>query len=306
MSAEPEPGSGGDSRVTVVVASRNRRDLLLETLPRHLELPERPSVVLVDDASTDGTADAVAETLPDVDVVRLERNLGAVARNIGTQRAATPYVAFCDDDSWFSPGSLSRAADVLDATPQLAVLNARILVGPQEKLDPVCAEMAESPLPAVAGQPGHPLLSFVACGVVVRRDAFLSVGGFSPLLRFSGEEELLGWDLAAAGWTLSYVPDVVAHHHPPPHDGRPQRRERGIRNQLWTTWLRRPVGAALRRTLRDLRSFPVDRVTARAVAKALVGAPAVLRERRVSPPEVERLRRLLDDQQLASEARRYV
>lgn len=295
-----------DPRVAIVVVSRNRRELLLQTLPRHIALPERPRVVLVDDASTDGTADAVRAALPEVAVIRTARNVGGAARNAGLRALDTPYVALCDDDSWWTPGSLTRAADVLDRHPRLAVINGHILVGPAERVDPLCDEMAQSPLPRVDGQPGHPLLSFVAGAAVVRRTAVLSVGGFSPRLRTGGEEELLGWDLVGAGWLISYLPEIVAHHDPPPHDGRPERREQGIRNTLWTVWLRRPLRAAAARTVRQLRRCPADRYTARAVARAVAGLPWVLRERRVSPPHVEQMRRLLEEQQLSSRARRYV
>ena len=282
-----------DARVAVVVASRNRRELLLRTLPRHLALPERPRVVLVDDASTDGTAGAV-EAMGAVDVIRLDRNLGGAARNAGLRAVEVPYVAFCDDDSWFAPGALRRAADVLDRHPRLAAVNAHILVGADERPDPTCAEMARSALPAGDGQPGHPLLSFIACAVVVRRAALLEVGGFSERLGVGGEEELLGWDLAAAGWQMSYVPEVVAHHHPPPNDGRPERREQLLRNALLALWLRRPARTAASLTLELLRRSPRDRFSARAVARVLAGTPWVLRERRVGPPHVETMRRLLD------------
>ncbi|WP_324273402.1 hypothetical protein [Blastococcus brunescens] len=60
-------------------------------------------------------------------------------------RAGTPFVAFADDDSWWAPGHLARAVDIMRAHPRLAVLNARILVGPEERMDAVCAEMAASP-----------------------------------------------------------------------------------------------------------------------------------------------------------------
>jgi hypothetical protein len=140
----------------------------------------------------------------------------------------------------------------------------------------------------------------------MRREAVLSVGGFCERLSIGGEEELLSWDLAGAGWLMSYVPELIAHHHPPPHDGRPERREMGIRNTLWTAWLRRPARSAATRTVRQLRRSPADRYTARAVVRALAGAPWVLRERRVSPPHVERMRRMLEEQQLNSRARRYV
>jgi N-acetylglucosaminyl-diphospho-decaprenol L-rhamnosyltransferase len=282
----------GDPRVAVVVASRDRRELLLQTLPKHLALPERPRTVVVDNASTDGSADAV-ETLG-VEVIRLPRNLGGAARNVGMEAMDAPYVAFCDDDSWWSPGALGRAADLLDRHPRLAAINGHILVGADRRVDPVCEAMARPVLPAVDGQPGHPLLSFLACAVVVRRAAVLEVGGFSERFGVGGEEELLCWDLAGAGWLMSYVPSVVAHHDPPPNDGRPQRRERSLRNALWVAWLRRPPLAAAARTLHLLRRSPRDRYSARAAARALGGLPWVLRERRVSPPHVDAMRRRLE------------
>ncbi|HEV8219223.1 MAG TPA: glycosyltransferase family 2 protein, partial [Streptosporangiaceae bacterium] len=58
------------------------------------------------------------------------------------------------------------------------------------------------------------VLGFLACACVVRKEAFLRAGGFSQLLFFIGEERLLSYDLAAAGWARRYLPDVVAVHEP--------------------------------------------------------------------------------------------
>ena len=276
--------------VTVVLATQDRRERVLETLPHLLALPERPRVVLVDNASTDGTADAVARAFPSVLVLRQSRNLGAVGRNVGVRAATTPYVAFADDDSWWAPGALARAAAHLDATPRLAVLAARILVGPEEQLDGVCAEMARSPLPPEPDLPGPPVLGFVACGAVVRRDAFLAVGGFSPLIGFLGEEEVLSQDLRAAGWRLAYVDDVVAHHHPGGAGPRPGRRRLQIRNSLLSAWLRRPLGVVLRRSA----AVVDDADGRRALVDVARRLPRALRERRVLPPEVEAQVRLLE------------
>jgi N-acetylglucosaminyl-diphospho-decaprenol L-rhamnosyltransferase len=284
--------------VTIVTASRDRRERLLASIPHHLCLPERPPVIVVDDASADGSADAVEAAFPAVTVLRRRTSAGGAARNDGIAAAATPYVALADDDSWYAPGALARAAAILDADPRLAVINAHVVVGGTRD-DATCLEMAASPLPPAPGQPGRPVLSFIACGAVVRRDAVLAVGGFDARLGIGGEEELLAWDLAARGWLMSYVPEVLAHHHPPPQDGgRPERRQRGIRNTLWTTWLRRPAGAAVRRTARQLVRLPRDRHTARALAEALGGLGWLRRERRVLPAEVERRVRMLDDAQL--------
>lgn len=156
-----------DPRVAVVVATRDRRASLLATLPRLLALPERPDLLVVDNASGDGAADAVACAAPSARLVRLSRNVGAAARNVGARRARAGYVAFADD-SWWAPGALARAADLLDAHPALAVA-ARVLVGHGERLDPVSAAMAASPLPRAPGVPGPAVLGFLACGAVVHR-----------------------------------------------------------------------------------------------------------------------------------------
>jgi hypothetical protein len=60
------------------------------------------------------------------------------------------------------------------------------------------------------------------------------------------------------------------------------------------SWLRQPPRAAIGRTVRLLRRSPPDRYSARAAARALVGLPWVLRERRVSPPHVDAMRRALE------------
>ncbi len=159
--------------VAVVVATRNRAVELEATLERLRALPERPQVVVVDNASGDGTALRVRRHHPQVEVVELRENLGAAARTVGALHTTSRYVAFSDDDSWWAPGSLERAAELLDRHPRLALVAARVLVGPNERLDPVCAAMASSPLAPTPDLPGRPVLGFVACGAVVRRSASL-------------------------------------------------------------------------------------------------------------------------------------
>ena len=282
------------SRLAIVVVSRNRREPLCQTLPRHLALPGRPRVVLVDDASTDGTSELVARRFPAVEVISLARSLGAVARNVGLRAVSEPYVAFCDDDAWFGEGALARAEQLLDEHPRLAVISPMILVGSERRLDSVCEAMALSPLPAAAGQPGYPLAGFIACAVVVRRQAVLSAGAFCERLQIGGEEKLLSWDLLADGWQLSYVPEVVARHCPPPNDGRPRRRAQILRNELWINWLRRPPAAAARASVREVLSRRRDGATLRAVTEAAAGVPWVLRERRRCPAAVEHMISLLE------------
>ena len=202
-------------------------------------------------------------------------------------RADAPYVAFADDDSWWAPGAAIRAADVLDAFPRLGLVAGRILVGDEERDDTTSAEMARSPLGARDCLPGPRILGFVACGAVVRRSAFLGVGGFHPRLQTYGEETLLAVDLTAAGWLLAYVDDVVAHHHPAPERDHELRRRVEARNRLWFSWLRRPFAAALGATVPVVRAAVRDPATRLGTLDALRGARWVVRERRPVGRELE-------------------
>jgi N-acetylglucosaminyl-diphospho-decaprenol L-rhamnosyltransferase len=257
--------------VTVVVATRNRWERLAETVPHH-----RAPVVVVDNAS-DGVGD-----VPHVDLVRLATNQGAAARNVGVRRSRTPYVAFADDDSYWTPGSLARAAELMRAHPRAGLLAARVLVGPGQRLDPVSAAMAAAPLGIPSGAAGPAILGFMACAVVVRRDAFLAAGGFQPRLFVYGEESLLAMDLAAGGHELSYVPDLVVRHLPQP-GGRngSARLRREVRNRVLTAVLRRPPAVIARTAATALRESP------RGAADAVGDLRWALRHRRSLPAAVE-------------------
>jgi len=140
--------------ITVVMVTRNRRDQTLASLDHLSRLPERPAIIVVDNASSDGTAAAVSAAYPAIRVIWLSGNEGAAARTRGVREARTEVVAFADDDSWWAPGALSRASRLMREHPRLGLIAARVLVGPEERLDPVCAEMAASPLGAHPAVPG--------------------------------------------------------------------------------------------------------------------------------------------------------
>ncbi|GAA2461534.1 glycosyltransferase family 2 protein [Streptomyces glaucus] len=279
--------------VGVVIATRNRSARLAVTLRHLLALPERPPVVVADNASTDDTRALLARDFPEVRVLALPGNRGALARTDGLRLLDTPYVAFSDDDSWWAPGALATAARLFDEHPRLGLLAARTLVGSADAPDPLNAVLAGSPLGPATDLPGTQVLGFLACAAIVRRSAYLDAGGFHRLLFIGGEETLLAYDLAARGWGVAHCPDVVAHHHPDPgpRAGRPAVVRR---NHLLTAWLRRPLPYALART-RDLaaeaRHDPHARRALRDVLRLL---PAALRDRRPLPPYLERAARLLE------------
>jgi GT2 family glycosyltransferase len=284
----------GDDRVSIVMITHNRREEVLHTLSRLAALPEEPYIVVVDTGSSDDTPARVIAQYPTVQLIAAGANLGAAGRTLGVQHVQTPYVAFCDDDTWWRPGALRRAADLFDAHPRLTSITGRVLIGPEEREDPTCQLMQNSPVRRQPGMPGPALLGFLAGASVVRRGAFLGVGGFRTDLFLGGEEEWVAVDLAARGWWLCYVPELIVHHYPSPQRDGQRRRGQLMRNALCFAWLRRPMSSALRRTVSLLWRSRWDRATLHGVGAAVSSLPGLLQERRVVPPHVEEGLRRLD------------
>jgi GT2 family glycosyltransferase len=279
-------------RLSVVILTYNRIDELIRTLEHMLALPESPAIVVVDNASIDSTSTIVSQRFPSVKLLSLDRNIGAAARNLGVREVRTPYVAFADDDSWWAPGSLSTAVRLMEQYPRIAALCGRILLGTEEREDPICREMATSPLPS-KNLPGPALLGFVACAVVFRREAYLNAGGYEEKFFVGGEEELLTLDLVSAGWHVVYIPELTVHHYPSPQRDNAGRQKIIIRNALWVAWLRLPLFAAIKQTWRICRSAPNRQVLKAALLNALRELPWVCKQRKVLPSNVEALYCLL-------------
>ena len=93
--------------LSIVILNYNTRDHLRACLRSVVAAlgdgPLQVEVLVVDNASSDGTADATCACFPSVELIRSDRNLGAAGRNLGVVRAGTELVAFADDDCWWEP-----------------------------------------------------------------------------------------------------------------------------------------------------------------------------------------------------------
>lgn len=283
------------ARTTVVIATRDRPVELARTLHRLRSLTPETPVVVVDNASQDPLAPWIDARYPGVEVIRLESNRGAAGRTVGVRRSRTEFVAFCDDDSTWDPDAFRLAERMFDEYPSLAVLAAHTLVGERQRADVITTALANSPLRSIDALPGPRVLGFLACSAIVRRGAYLGIGGFDPLLHFAGEERMLSLDLAARGWNLCYLDTLIARHYPstirPPSEWR---RRREFRNDALTDWMRRPVPAALGSSARLLRRALTDRSARGAVGDLVRTLPAALARRRPLPAPLELEVRLLE------------
>ncbi|CAM4005078.1 glycosyltransferase family 2 protein [Bordetella muralis] len=275
-------GQAVEPRVSIVLLTYNRQDEVCATLARLKELSTAtgpPPIIVVDNASTDGTAQRIADEYPEVQLIVSQTNLGAAGRNLGVQYVRTPYVAFSDDDTAWAPTALDTATEILDAHPLIAVLNAQILVGNEARIDPACDVMAASPL-AEVDDVGPELIGFMAGACVMRTASFRDAGGYWPPLFIGGEETLLALDILERGQCIVYAPSVVTHHWPSSLRDNVRRRRLMTRNSIWTAWLRLPLPMAIRCSIEEFKNTPSLSSRLQLLADVLKGAVVIWRDRR--------------------------
>ena len=118
------------ARVSVIIPTHARPDFLPRAVDSARQAGSDVEIIVVDDASTDATAQ-VCQSLADIKYVRVERNQGvAGARNIGIFVSSSEYIAFLDDDDLRLPGSLDLQLAALKANPAAGfVCGAMIMAG---------------------------------------------------------------------------------------------------------------------------------------------------------------------------------
>jgi GT2 family glycosyltransferase len=226
--------------ITVGITTRNRPESLERCLASLRLLDNVDAVLVFDDASSPPVPAGVSAGSGPVRVIRDGRGVGYIAgRNRLVAEARTPYVLLLDDDAAVLAGdAIARACAVLDADPHVAVVAF------------AQAEADGSPWPQRM-QPGRtagPALvpSFIGFAHLLRRDLFLSLGGFRERLVFYGEEKDFCVRLMDAGYQVVFLPDALIAHIVDPA-GRSQSRyvRYVIRNDLLTSFHTEPLPLAI-------------------------------------------------------------
>jgi GT2 family glycosyltransferase len=203
------------SSVSVVIPSRNGRELLRLCLPPLLRgLAVHDEVIVVDDASDDGTADFLSQQFPTVALVRLpvSRGFGDVC-NVGVERAKSPLVLLLNNDMVVEEGFLEPLTGHFSEADVFAVgAQYRMRRGlPRAYVCGICGGLHRE-----AEQVPHTLtlaLDAPAGGGLFDRAKFLQLGGFDPLFRpFYWEDMDLGYRAWQRGWRILREPRSVMYH----------------------------------------------------------------------------------------------
>jgi GT2 family glycosyltransferase len=227
--------------VSISLVNTNSRELLLACLESLRGVDAE--IVVLDNASEDGSVEAVRATFPDVRLIEQRHRAGFGANHNTVIRATTGrYVFILNEDTTSDDWGLERMVAHLDANPRVAALGPR-LVYPDGRVQ---SSAWRFPSPATAalglvtlGRAGilqsgggetRDVDWAMAAALLVRREALDEVGLFDEGFFIYSEETDLCRRLSNAGWRTQFFPSVmVVHHESQFSAGIPERRI----NEMW-------------------------------------------------------------------------
>lgn len=191
--------------ISIITAYYNTGPVFQETIRciQRMTFPHWEWLV-VNDGSTDPSSlaqlDSLAALDPRIRILHQENAGPAVARNHGAREAQGRYVMLLDSDDLVEPTFLEKAFWLLETQPQFAACNSHtVTFGAQNTLWPYGFEQGERNL----------VDNFITNQCVVRRSAFLAVGGFDEGIRHGHEDWDLWLRLAAAGYWGYTIPEYL-------------------------------------------------------------------------------------------------
>ena len=235
-------------KASIIIPVFNKLELTrqcLTTLASVTTMPEY-EVIVVDNASTDGTAEFLAELGGDVQVIRNPENYGfAIACNQGAKAARGEFFLFLNNDTIPTEGWLNALVDEVERHPDVAVVGSKLLYedGTIQHAGVAFSRSWFSPYHIYKKFPADaPVVNrrrefqcVTAACMLVRREVFESVGGFDDGYRNGFEDVDLCLKIGERGWKIVYQPKSVVYHLESQTPGR-KAHERENSKRLLARW----------------------------------------------------------------------
>ena len=221
--------SGAPPDVSVSIVNTSSRELLLaclQSLERDAGGRVAVEVVVLDNASEDGSAEAVRERHPWARVIAQPFRAGFGANHNTVVRASTGrYVYVLNEDTTSEPGCFDRMVAYLDEHPRVGALGPRVVYPDGRRQasawrfpTPAAAALGaltlgKAGLVQSAGSRPRRVDWATGCALLLRRVALEEVELFDERFFLYSEETDLCRRLAAAGWETHYVPETTVVHH---------------------------------------------------------------------------------------------
>ena len=209
--------------VTVIIVNHNGRAHLEKCIRTLFTVTTTKfELIVVDNDSTDGSAQEIAEQFPDVKVIFNKANLGfAQGNNEGARFAHGDYLALLNPDTIVTSGWLEALINALEADPGAGLATSKILLLDQpDRINTAGNNIHLSGLTLCRGmglsksalaEPAE-VGAVSGAAFVIRRELFNQLGGFDPAFFMYMEDADLSFRARIAGHRCLYVPDSIVYH----------------------------------------------------------------------------------------------
>jgi GT2 family glycosyltransferase len=210
--------------VSIIIVNYNGRQYLHDCLAsiRQSDAAEA-EIIVVDNGSIDGSLEDAQRSFPEISIIRMGRNSGfAEANDVGARSARCDYLVFLNNDTIVTHNWLSPLLITLTTDQTIGVVGSKLLfMDARDRIMSAGLTMLFNGtgydrgfMERDEGQYDWPGARGAVCGAVmmVRRDEFLSVGGFDADYFLYAEDLDLCWRYWLFGYTVQYVPSSVVYH----------------------------------------------------------------------------------------------
>ncbi|MBC3935986.1 glycosyltransferase family 2 protein [Undibacterium rugosum] len=213
-------------KVSVVIVNWNGGDLLQRCIAELQQQTVHPhEIIVVDNASSDGSGQAVEQAFPHIRVIHAGSNLGfAAGNNLAVRQAASDssWIALLNPDAFPEPEWLESLLDAAVRNPEFAIFGSRLMdansgtlldgTGDAYHLSGLVWREAHGQALQQEHLVSKEIFSTCAAAGLYRRDVFDALGGFDEDYFCYVEDIDLGFRYQLAGYRCLYVPTSVAKH----------------------------------------------------------------------------------------------
>jgi len=200
-------------KISVIIVTHNRKEDLINSIPHYLnQTYPNKEIIVVDNASTDGTKEEIPKLFPQVKYYWLPENFDIRSINLGLYWSDGDIIWRCDSDSYpLTPDTFEKVVEIFRKHPEI-----HILATQEVEKDTFELRWDWYPYPVDkenVPDEGYPANGFVGTGAAIRRVVFDTIGGFSG---FGYEEFEFSARAIIAGFEVRYFPNIRVVHEASP------------------------------------------------------------------------------------------
>lgn len=225
--------------VSIIIVNFNTKQLTLDCISSILKSKTKYhyEIILVDNASSDGSVEAIHSEFPEVSVIANKQNVGfSKANNQGMKVASGRYILLLNSDTVIEPNTLEIMIRFMDSNPRVGASGCKLIL-PDGSLDDACKRGFPTPLASFYYAfgfsklfPNHPKYNqyklthldpdeihevdcLVGAFMMVRREVIEQIGGLDEEFFMYGEDIDWCYRIKQAGWKIVYYPKTTVIHY---------------------------------------------------------------------------------------------